>query len=95
MIADSFDSRTLATMEVALERACKLLPAGAEQHDCRRYIASRLLKCAEGGDTTLNGLTAAGALAVTELCAHAARPKSSSIKPNKRRSVTSLPRHIE
>jgi hypothetical protein len=95
MIADRFDSRTLANMEFALERACKLLPVGAEQHDYRRYIASRLLKCAEGGDTTLSGLTEAGALAVTELCARAARAKSSSIKPNKRRSVTSLPRHIE
>ena len=91
MIADRFDSRTLANMEFALERACKLLPVGAEQHDYRRYIASRLLKCAEGGDTTLSGLTEAGALAVTELCA---RAKSSSIKPNKRKTVTSLPRHI-
>ena len=33
MIADSFDSRTLANMEVALERACKILPTGAEQHE--------------------------------------------------------------
>jgi hypothetical protein len=30
MIADSFDSRTLANMEVALERACKAL-ASAEK----------------------------------------------------------------
>jgi hypothetical protein len=29
MIADSFDSRTLANMEVALERACKILSIGA------------------------------------------------------------------
>ena len=34
-IADSFDSRTLANMEVALERACKLLASGSEQHDTR------------------------------------------------------------
>jgi len=52
MIADRFDSRTRANMEVALDRACALLPAGAEQHDNRRYIASRILKCAEGGDVT-------------------------------------------
>jgi hypothetical protein len=32
MIADSFDSRTLANMEVALDRACRLLHSGAEQH---------------------------------------------------------------
>jgi len=95
MIADSFDSRTLANMEVALERACMLLPVGAEQHDYRRYIAMRLLKCAKGGDTTLIGLTEAGALAASELSAPAARVKSSRSKAHKRRSVTSLPRHIE
>jgi hypothetical protein len=39
MIADNFDSRTRANMDVALERACALLPAGAEQHENRRYIA--------------------------------------------------------
>jgi hypothetical protein len=94
MIADSFDSRTLANMEVALERACKLLPIGAEQHDHRRCIASRLLNCAEGGDTTLSGLTEAGALAASELCTRAARAKSSRSRAHKLRSLTSLPRHI-
>jgi hypothetical protein len=94
MIADSFDSRTLANMEVALERACKMLPVGAEQHDFRRYIASKLLNCAEGGDTTLSGLSQAGALAAGELSARAARAKSSRSRAPKLRSVTSLPRHI-
>ena len=41
MIADSFDSRTLARMEVALDRACKLLDTGAEQHKTRRHIAGK------------------------------------------------------
>jgi hypothetical protein len=94
MIADSFDSRTLANMEVALERACKMLPVGAEQHDYRRYIASRLLNCAECGDTSLGGLSEAGALAASELCARAARAKSSRSRAPKLRSVTSQPRHI-
>ena len=94
MIADSFDSRTLANMEVALERACKLLPVGAEQHDHRRYIASRLLTCADRGDTTLSGLTEAGARAASELCARAARAKSPRSRAHKPQSVTSLPRHI-
>jgi hypothetical protein len=29
MIAESFNSRTLVNMKVALDRACKTLPAGA------------------------------------------------------------------
>ena len=69
MIADSFDSRTLANMEVALERACEILSTGAEQHDVRRHIASKILECAEGGDKTLGGLTKAAHAAASELCA--------------------------
>jgi len=68
MIAESFDSRTLANMEVALERACKTLLAGAEAHWARRHIASKILACAEHSDKTLGGLTNAGRVAATELC---------------------------
>ena len=67
MFAGSFDSRTLANMEVALERACKNLATGAEEHRVRRHIASKILKCAESGDKTLAGLTEAGRAAVAEL----------------------------
>jgi len=69
MIADSFDPRTLANMEVALERACKVLAIGSEEHPARRHIASKILECAQGGDKTLGGLTEAGRAAATELCA--------------------------
>ena len=69
MIAESFDSRTLANMEVALDRACKTLPAGAEEHWARSHIASKILECAAGGDKTLGGLTEAGVAAATELWA--------------------------
>jgi hypothetical protein len=68
MITDSFDSRTLANMEVALERACKVLSIGAEEHGVRRHIASRILECAARGNKTLGALTAAGHVAATELC---------------------------
>ncbi|MFH1342224.1 MAG: hypothetical protein ABIL01_13645 [Pseudomonadota bacterium] len=68
LIADSFDSRTRANMEVALERACKLLASGSDHHDARRHIASRILQCAENGDKTLGGLTEAGRAAAIELC---------------------------
>jgi hypothetical protein len=68
MIAERFDSRTLANMEVALERACKVLSIGAEEHIARRHIASKILECAESGDRTLGGLTDAGRVAASELC---------------------------
>ena len=68
MIADRFDSRTLANMEVALERACKMLAVGAEDHRARRYIASKILECAERGEKRLGALTDAARAAATELC---------------------------
>ena len=68
MIADSFNSRTLANMEVALELACKILAFAGEQHEARRYIASKIIECANGGDKTLGGLTEAGQIAASELC---------------------------
>lgn len=68
-IADSFDTRTLANMEVALERACAVLAVGSDRHDARRHIATKILQCAESGDKTLGGLTEAGRAAATELCA--------------------------
>ena len=66
LIAERFDARTLANMEVALDRACKILPAGSERHEARRYIASKILKCAKAGDLTLGGLTEAARAATTD-----------------------------
>ncbi|WP_291688285.1 hypothetical protein [Bradyrhizobium sp.] len=68
MIAESFDQRTLANMEVALDRACKVLAGAGERHDARRHIASKILECAERGDRTLIALTEAGQAAASELC---------------------------
>jgi hypothetical protein len=67
MIAESFDLRTMANMEVALERICKVLATGGEQHAARRHIASKILACAESGKRTLGGLTEAGRVAASEL----------------------------
>ena len=60
MVTERFDSRTLANMEVALELACKTLATGAEEHRIRRYIAGKILKCADGGNKTVGDLTKAG-----------------------------------
>lgn len=68
LIAERFDARTLSNMEIALERACEVLPAGNEQHDARRHIASKIVECAQRGDRTLGGLTEAGRVAASELC---------------------------
>jgi hypothetical protein len=69
MITESFDSKTLSNMEVALDRACEALSVGAGEHGARRHIASGILACAKRGDRTLGGLTEAGRAAASELCA--------------------------
>jgi hypothetical protein len=66
-IADSFDRHTMANMEVALECVCKDLPKSYDNYEARRYIASRIIGCAQGGDGTLDGLTVAGRSAASEL----------------------------
>jgi len=78
MIAENFDARTLANMEVALEEACKSLPAGAEQHEYRRFIASRIIECAEAGDMTLRALAEAARRAANELRARDIRARNST-----------------
>ena len=72
MIKDSFDDRTLANMEVALERACALLVQGNDHHEERRYIARSIVRCAKSGDHTLAGLTQAGSRAARALNVRAA-----------------------
>jgi hypothetical protein len=67
MITDTFDRRTIAKMEVALERACLLLPTGSEKHRARRIIAGKIIECANRGDATLSRLTEAGYAAAVQL----------------------------
>jgi hypothetical protein len=67
VISENFDSQTLSRMEIALDRACLILPAGSDKHRVRRLIAGKILECAYRGDKTLSGLTAAGFAAATQL----------------------------
>lgn len=69
MITDTFNSRTIANMDVALERACLLLPMGSEKHWARRILASKIIECASRGDATLSRLTEAGYAAAIQLAA--------------------------
>ena len=61
-----FDPRTLANMNVALERVCDQ-SADGENHAVRKRIAIRIIKCARAGKLTLGELTAAGRLGLPPL----------------------------
>jgi hypothetical protein len=66
MIEGSFDSRTLANMEVALDRVCGKTSNG-EQHEVRKRVAQAIVCCAKSGGTTLGALTEAGKKALWRL----------------------------
>jgi hypothetical protein len=59
MIEDGFDARTLANMNVALERVCRRRPDG-EDHELRKLIAKSIIGCAKRGQKTLGALIEAG-----------------------------------
>jgi hypothetical protein len=63
MIDASFDNRTQANMEVALDRVCGKSPFG-EQHEVRKRVAEAILKAAREGKFTLGALTQAGEYAL-------------------------------
>jgi hypothetical protein len=66
MIEGDFDSRTLANMNVALERLCRLSPIG-EQHELRKRVAQSIIRCAKTGKTTLGALIEAGERALVRM----------------------------
>lgn len=71
-IEGDFNPRTLANMNVALDRVCGRSPMG-EQHEVRKRVAHSLIQCAKSGKTTLAALTLAGERAFAQ----------TSLKPRK------------
>jgi hypothetical protein len=67
MFSKEFDERTVANMEVTLERACAKLPRHRNDHATRKFIAEEIVACARQGDTTLGALSAAAMKALHKL----------------------------
>jgi hypothetical protein len=63
MITDDFDERTIANMEVALDRACDRFPKQLASHEARKRIAARILESATRGERSLKALTEAALVA--------------------------------
>jgi hypothetical protein len=59
MTEGSFEARTLANMNVALDPVWERSPLG-EQHDIRQRVAQGIIQCARSGRTTVGALTEAG-----------------------------------
>jgi hypothetical protein len=67
LITEQFSERTISRMDIALERACGMLPESLAHHASRKFIAEKIVECAKAHTQTLGGLTEAGRRAVAEL----------------------------
>jgi hypothetical protein len=70
-IEGSFEPRTLANMNVALEKVCSKTPCGKD-HDVRKRVARAIVQCARSGKTTPGALTEAGAKELWRISSRAA-----------------------
>jgi hypothetical protein len=75
MIEETFDSRTIARMNLALDCVCQTV-VGGEAHSVRKRVARRIIKCARSGKTTVEELMTAGERAVIRF-ARSRRPSLS------------------
>jgi hypothetical protein len=78
MITDRFDERTIANMEVALDRACERFPKQLTTHEARKRIAAGILERATRGERTLTGLTEAAIMAATVVSSRKIRSQHSA-----------------
>jgi ribosomal protein L37AE/L43A len=84
MIVEHFDRRTMAAMEVALEKVCACWPCGGK-HNVRKRVAQSIIRCAKTGNTTLDALTEAGDRALAQLpqsSKSVVKLKGADIRPN-------------
>lgn len=65
MIVEQFDRRTMAAMEIALDKACERWPDGAK-HNVRKRVAQCIIRCAKTGNTSLTALIEAGERALAQ-----------------------------
>jgi hypothetical protein len=64
-VCDGFQRRTIADMEVALDKACRELPHG--NHAERTAIARRIIEIVQAGACIQDAMTRAAMSAVNEL----------------------------
>jgi len=67
MIAEDFDTRTMANIEVALERMCQRFPRQLASHEARKKVAVALLDSAHEGQRQLGSLNAVAERAARQI----------------------------
>ncbi|WP_139069973.1 hypothetical protein [Tardiphaga robiniae] len=67
LVAQTVDKRTILEMEIALTKACEVLPRELDSHKNRCFVAKKILKRVNAGERTFGGMVSAGMAAVEAL----------------------------
>jgi hypothetical protein len=67
LVVDAFGNRAILEMEMALTKACEILPRELDTHKNRCFIAKKILKRVNAGEYTFGGMVSASMAAVEEL----------------------------
>lgn len=60
LVAQMVDKRTILEMEIALTKACEVLPRELDNHKNRCFVAKKILKRVNAGERTFGGMVSAG-----------------------------------
>lgn len=67
LVSDTLDRRAINEMEIALSKACEILPPELDTHDNRCLIAKSILRRVNDGERTFGGMVCAGMAAIEQL----------------------------
>ncbi|MEZ0221866.1 hypothetical protein [Tardiphaga sp. 619_E2_N8_5] len=67
LVAQMVDKQTILEMEIALTKACEVLPRELDSHKNRCFVAKKILKRVNAGERTFGGMVSAGMGAVETL----------------------------
>lgn len=67
MIDQAFEPKLAAAMRFALDEVCRNLPARYNDHDCRSFVAAKIIERVKSGEDSTESLVSAGRVAVAEM----------------------------
>lgn len=67
LVTEAFGKHAVFEMELALQKACQILPPEMDTHENRCFIARSILARVGGGERTFGGMVSAGMAAVEKL----------------------------
>lgn len=67
MIDQVFEPKLAAAMRFALDEACRNLPACYNDHNCRSFVAAKIIEQVRSGEESTESLLRAGRTAVAEM----------------------------